>query len=69
MLKLALGCVIRCKVCGHEHTTKGTHSSNVEAVKNMLYVYCSKPQPGNYYVGSIGGKSNRGPIVNKKGDA
>lgn len=63
---LQLGDVIQCKVCGDEHTTKGTHSSDVDAVKKMLYVFCPKPKPGNYYVGSIGSESNRGPIAKNR---
>lgn len=65
---LKLGCVIHCKVCGEEHQTKGARGASVDAVKQMLYVYCAKPSHGLYYVGSIGGASNRGPIVTTKGE-
>ena len=62
---LQLGDVIHCTHCGQEHTVTGVTSSNVESVKAMLYVVCRKPKPGKYYVGSIGGTSNRGPIVRR----
>lgn len=62
---LQLGDVIRCKYCGEEHEVKTVAGASTDAVKAMLYVACMKPKPGRYHVGSIGGQSNRGPIVRR----
>ena len=56
---------IRCSACGELHTVSaqsGLVGSSI-AARDMLYCYCSKPQIGKYYVGNVGGQSNRGPIV------
>lgn len=61
---LQAGDVIRCKVCGHEHQVTGaTDPADTTAAKDFLYVVCRKKR---YYVGSIGGDSNRGPILKGK---
>lgn len=58
---------IKCSVCGEVHVVQPLSSladmSTAEAV--MLYAYCTKPRFGVYYVGSIGGQSNRGPVVKR----
>lgn len=56
---------IHCSACGELHTVSaqsGLDSTSI-AAKSMLYVYCTKPLIGLYYVGSLDGQSNRGPIV------
>ena len=59
---------IRCDVCGVIHVVRPQSSlaNTSTAARLMLYVACTKPRPGQYYVGSIGGTSNRGPKVRRK---
>ncbi len=56
---------ITCDVCGTRHVVRAgsTLSDTSTAAREMLYVFCPKPRPGEYYVGTIGGRSNRGPTV------
>jgi hypothetical protein len=65
VLGLQLGDTIKCKVCGGEHEVKGSKGAQTDSTKAMLYVFCAKPRPGLYYIGTIGGESNRGPIVRR----
>ena len=36
------------------------------AAREMLFCHCTKPKIGQYYVGNVGGQSNRGPVVKRK---
>ncbi len=59
---------IKCDVCGDVHAVRPQSSlaDTSTAARLMLYAYCRKPRPGKYYVGTIGGRSNRGPSVRRK---
>ena len=56
---------IKCDVCGELHVVRAQSSlaDTSTAARLMLYAYCTNPRPGKYYVGTIGGWSNRGPKV------
>lgn len=58
--------VIQCNYCGQKHTAIRGDTTDVDSVKEMLYVVCTKPKTNLYCIGSIGGQSNRGPIVRRR---
>ena len=62
-MKLAIGAVIQCAVCGLEHTVVGPKGNPTTAAKDFCYVLCRNAL---YYVGSVGGESNRGPVITQE---
>lgn len=57
---LQIGDTIHCKVCGRDHVTIGAKGNPTTAAKDFVYVLCRNAL---FYIGSVGGSSNRGPIV------
>ena len=57
-----------CDVCGEIHAVQlqASLANTGTAARQMLYTFCTKPRPGKYFVGTIGGWSNRGPKVRRK---
>ena len=58
------GDAIPCKRCGEVHVLKASDvMSTSMAAREMLFCLCPQPTIGLYYVGNVGGQSNRGPVV------
>ena len=60
------GDAIQCNHCGEVHVLKGTDGGDTSsAARALLFCHCTKPTIGLYYVGNVGGQSNRGPVMTR----
>ena len=66
MKGLQPGDAIHCALCGDVHVLEAQDGRSTSiAVRDMLFCHCTQPTNGRYYVGDVGGQSNRGPVVKR----
>lgn len=61
-LTLQFGAYFRCNICGNLHVIMEPKGSPITAAQEFCYVFCLKPRPGVYFIGTVGGVSRRGVV-------